>query len=146
MRHEFPISVKRAALARSGGICEATGERYGLPAGVRCQRAIATGAVQFDHWPRGAHDPHPDTRGLDNCVATCPACNQHAANHGDKQREQKIKGVSYDEALHRARMQRKAGVDVDDPPPPRGRQKKSRPIPRPKNYRWASRPMSKRQS
>ena len=128
MRHEFPVSVKRAALERSGGQCEATGPRYGLPAGVRCQRRVFKGRVQFDHYPRGAHDPHPDTRTLGNCHATCPECNQHAANHTDKQVEQKIKNLSYDEAAHRAKMARKAGLDVPDPVRPRGRQGKSRPI------------------
>lgn len=127
-RHEFPVSVKRAALERSGGQCEATGPRYGLPAGVRCQRRVFKGRVQFDHYPRGAHDPHPDTRTLGNCHATCPECNQHAANHTDKQVEQKIKNLSYDEAAHRAKMARKAGLDVPDPPRPRGRQGKKQPI------------------
>ena len=108
MRHEFPISVKRAALARSGGICEATGERYGLPAGVRCQRAIATGAVQFDHWPRGAHDPHPETRTAGNCVVCCPRCNQYANNKFDTPREAKMK-----------RLDKKRGrlpLDIERPP------------------------------
>lgn len=144
VRHEFPASIKRAALARSGGQCEAAGERYGLPPGVRCQRTIAPGAVQFDHFPRGAHDPHPDTRGLDNCVATCPACNQHAANHIDKQREQKIKNTSYDEALHRARMERKAGLDVPDPKPPRGRQAKKGPPIKSRGFTKGRRPIPSR--
>lgn len=102
MRHEFPRSVKRAALERSGGICEAVGERYGLPPGVRCTTPIRMGAVQFDHYPRGAHDPHPDTRTIGNCTACCPAHNQWAANHIDKQVEQKIKDV-----------RRKHGLDPD---------------------------------
>ena len=140
-RHEFTKPVKVAALERSGGQCEAIGERYGLPAGVRCQRPVAWGAVQFDHYPRGAHDPHPDTRTLGNCVATCPACNQFAANHTDKQVEQKIKGVSYDEAVHRARMARKTGLDVADPEPPQGRRAKKGPPIRPRGFTKGHRPM-----
>lgn len=126
-RHEFPAAVKREALERSGGQCEAIGKRYGLPAGVRCQRAVYKGRVQFEHYPRGAHDPHPDTRSLGNCWATCPECNQWAANHTDKQVEQKVKNLGYDHALHQAKMARKAGLDVADPPKPRGRQAKSGP-------------------
>lgn len=126
-RHEFPAAVKRQALARSGGQCEAVGERYGLPTGVRCQRRIGKGRVNFDHYPRGANDPHPDTATLGNCVATCPECNQYANNKFDTPREQDIKNKSYDHALHAARMARKAGLDVPDPPKPRGRQAKSGP-------------------
>lgn len=148
-RHEFPAAVKRAALERSGGQCEAVGERYGLPAGVRCHNRIGRGRVHFDHYPRGAHDPHPDTRTLGNCTATCPGCNQRANNKFDTPREQKIKKVSYDTALHAARMARKAGLDVDDPPKPRGRRgKKGPPIQSrgfPKGYRpIQSRPFPKR--
>jgi hypothetical protein len=127
MRHEFPTAVKRDALERSGGRCEAVGARYGHAPGVRCQRAVAKGRVNYEHYPRGAHDPHPDTRSLKNCWAVCPECNQYAANHTDKQVEQRVKNLSYDNALHEARMARKAGLDVADPPKPRGRQGKRGP-------------------
>lgn len=151
MRHEFSASVKRDAIERSGGRCEAVGERYGLPTGVRCRRMIAKGSVQFDHYPRGAHDPHPDTVSLGNCVATCPACNQHAANHSDKQREQKIKNVAYDHELHHARMDRKAGLDTPDPVAPRGRRGRKPPpirnrgFPKGRSAAIASRPLPTRQ-
>ena len=148
-RHEFPAAVKRAALERGGGQCEAVGQRYGLPAGVRCQRTVHAKRVQFDHFPRGAHDPHPETVTLGNCVATCPECNQYAANHTDKQVEQKIKNLSYDEAAHRAVMARKAGLDVPDPVRPRGRQSKkvairSAPFRHGPKQRIPSRPFPKR--
>ena len=146
MRHEFPAAVKRAALERGGGQCEAVGQRYGLPAGVRCQRTVHAKRVQFDHFPRGAHDPHPDTRTLGNCVATCPECNQYAANHTDKQVEQRIKNLSYDEALHQAKMARKAGVDVPDPPRPRGRQGRKQPIRSNPNRRIPTRPFQTRRN
>lgn len=134
-RHEFTQTTKAAALERADGQCEAVGVRYGLPAGVRCQRPVYKGHVQFDHYPRGAHDPHPETRSLGNCVACCPECNQFAANHTDKQVEQSIKNVSFDHALHTARMARKAGADVPDPPRPRGRQGKKQQIKtRPTNW------------
>ena len=145
-RHEFPAAVKRAALERGGGQCEAVGQRYGLPAGVRCQRTVHAQRVQFDHFPRGAHDPHPETVTLGNCVATCPECNQYAANHTDKQVEQKIKNLSYDEAAHRAVMARKAGLDVPDPVRPRGRQGRKQPIRSNPNRRIPTRPLQTRRN
>lgn len=90
-RHEFPIAVKRAVLKRSEGRCEAVGERYGLAHGVRCNADLSITGVQYDHWPLGAHAP--DSATLENCTATCPSCNQHAANHTDKKVEAKIKRV-----------------------------------------------------
>lgn len=106
MRHEFPAAVKREALARAGGQCEAIGERYGKPAGERCDRSIGKGKVQFDHYPRGAHDPSPETVTLGNCTACCPECNQYAANHTDKAAEAKIK-----------RIRRKHGFEPDNRKP-----------------------------
>lgn len=119
MRREFLASVKREAMARSGGACEAIGPRYGLAPGQRCGKPIGKGAVQFDHYPRPAHDPHEDTTTIGNCVACCPACNQYANHHEDTPREAKMKRVSRREALHDARMARKAGHDVPDPIPHR---------------------------
>lgn len=141
-RQEFPRSVKKAAMERSGGRCEAVGVRYGYPAGERCQRPVAPGAVNYEHYPRGAHDPHPDTRTLGNCTAICPQCNQFANNKHDTQREQSIKNVSFDHALHQAKMARKAGVDVPDPVPQRGRQGKKRPI-HARPTTWLFRPFPK---
>lgn len=92
-RFEFTKSTKTAALARSGGQCEAVGERYGHAPGVRCTVAIGWGFVHFDHWPRPARDPHPDTRKLGNCLATCPGCNMRANNLHDTPREAKMKRV-----------------------------------------------------
>lgn len=127
MRHEFPVAVKREALDRSGGQCEAVGLRYNFPIGVRCQRLVHKGRVHYEHYPRGAHDPDPETVEIGNCTAVCPECNLWAANHIDKQIEQKIKNLSYDDALHAARMKRKAGANVPDPVKPRGRQSKPQP-------------------
>lgn len=123
-RQEFAPSVKRAALERSGGQCEATGERYGLPPGVRCQRPVGPGSVNFEHYPRGAHDPAPETRMLVNCTAICPQCNQYANNKHDTPREAKMKDVKYKHDLHVARASRKAGLDVPDPKRPRERKER----------------------
>lgn len=92
-RYEFTAAAKREADARANGRCEATGPRYGLPVGVRCNADLSMTGRQRDHYPRGAHDPHPDTRTAGNCVVCCPAHNQYAANHTDKAVEAKIKRV-----------------------------------------------------
>jgi hypothetical protein len=144
VRHNFTAGAIREADARAQGRCEAIGPRYGLAPGERCNADLSVAGRERDHFPRGAHDPHPETRTAANCVVCCKRCNQFAANHTDKQREQSIKNVSYDEALHRAKMGRKAGMDIPDPPKPRGRQGKSKPIPRPKNFKWAKRPMTRK--
>lgn len=105
-------------MERSRGRCEAVGPRYGHPAGVRCEAAIAWGAVNFDHYPRPARDPHPETRQLGNCLATCPACNQYANNHEDTPREAKMKRVQKN-------IGRRA-LDIDRPPKEPPKMKSSR--------------------
>lgn len=140
MRYEFTQKTKDAALERSGGRCEAHGDRYGLPPGVRCQRAIFKGRVNFDHWPRGAHDPSPETRSLGNCVATCPECNQYANNKHDTPREAKMKRVKHDRDTHVSRMAAKAGIEVPAPAPTR----KPRPKMRGRAFAKIHRPMQMR--
>lgn len=150
-RHEFTAEARRESAERSGGRCEAVGGRaYGgryddLADGERCTRP----AEHFDHWPRPARDPDPETRTAKNCVHTCAHHNLRANNKIDTPREQKMKGVTYDEQLHRARMDRKAGIDTPDPDKPRGRKGKKRPIrsaPFQKGAatRWPSKPFPKR--
>lgn len=143
-RHEFTAAVKRQALERSGGQCEAVGERYGLPHGVRCHRRVHARRVNYEHYPRGAHDPHPETRQIGNCWAICPECNAYAAAKFDTPREQKIKRTTYDHQLHEARMARKAGQDVPDPEKPRGRQGKKGPPIRGRGFQQFHRPMRSR--
>lgn len=91
MRHEFPSSVKKAARMRAGGVCEARGARYGFASETRCTAILSETAVEFDHYPLGAHAEGSNT--LENCVCTCRRCNQYAANHTDKAVEAKIKRV-----------------------------------------------------
>jgi 5-methylcytosine-specific restriction endonuclease McrA len=77
-RAEFKKETKRLALKRSGGLCEAVGELYGLQPGQRCNAPLAYG-VEFDHviLEANSHD-----NSLENCAATCKRCNQwKAANH-----------------------------------------------------------------
>ena len=73
MRNEFPKSVRRAALLRARGTCEAIGLVYGLTAATRCHAPLAKG-VEFDHYPIRASDGGPAT--LENCVAVCLACHR----------------------------------------------------------------------
>lgn len=92
-RQEFRVAVKRAALQRAAGRCEAVGEDYGLPAGERCNADLALTRWQFHHYPRPARDPHPDTATLANCVVTCPYCNAEFNRRVDIPRENKIKRI-----------------------------------------------------
>lgn len=91
MRHNFSTRTKKAALARSGGRCEAVGVRYGHQPGHRCNADLSVTGVEHDHFPLGAHAENSDT--LENDVVCCPACNQYAANHFDKAIEAKIKRI-----------------------------------------------------
>jgi hypothetical protein len=79
-RREFTKATKRAALARSGGLCEAVGEWYGLPAGQRCGVPLACG-VEFDHIDL---DANSKDNSLENCAAICRRC------HGWKTRNRDI--------------------------------------------------------
>jgi 5-methylcytosine-specific restriction endonuclease McrA len=67
---EFSKPVKRAALKRSGGVCEATGEWYGLQLGQRCAAPLSHG-VEFDHIILLAVS---EDSSLENCAAVCPRC------------------------------------------------------------------------
>ena len=73
MRAEFTKPVKREALKRSGGKCEAVGHMYGLPRYSRCGLPLAYG-VQFDHviLDANSHD-----NSLANCAAVCMNCHKH---------------------------------------------------------------------
>jgi hypothetical protein len=72
-RSEFSKEVKRAALRRSKGQCEAKGSTYGFPRGVRCNANLAYG-VEYDHFPVRAADGGPDD--LSNCAAVCVKCHR----------------------------------------------------------------------
>lgn len=80
--------------------------------------------MHYDHFPRGAHDPDPETRTLGNCVATCPECNLFAAHHFDTPYEAK-----------RKRLIRKNG-------PIEGRKRKAKIVTR--KQPWPKRAMQKR--
>lgn len=70
MRAEFNRETRRDALKRSGGLCEASGARYGLAEDVRCNAPLSYG-VDFDH---DVPDALSGLNDLDNCRAVCKAC------------------------------------------------------------------------
>lgn len=90
MRYEFSKAIKRAALKRSGGLCEGHGPVYGLDAGQRCNAPLSHG-VEFDHYPVPATDKGSDT--LDNCVACCPVCHRFKTSHYDVPMQAKGKRI-----------------------------------------------------
>ncbi len=71
-RREFDKPTKREALKRSGGLCEAVGEWYGLKEDKRCNAPLSYG-VEFDHIDL---DANSKDNSLSNCAAVCPACHR----------------------------------------------------------------------
>lgn len=69
-RKEFTKSTKRAALARSGGLCEAVGAWYNHAPGHRCNAPLSAG-VNFDHIDL---DANSKDNSLENCAAVCLPC------------------------------------------------------------------------
>lgn len=85
MRKEFTKPIRREALKRSGGLCEAVGELYGLADGVRCNANLGYG-VNFDHING---DSNGGEATFSNCAAVCPKCNQFKNNKFDTPRAAK---------------------------------------------------------
>ena len=79
MSRAFSKQVKREALQRSGGKCEATGQLYGLPDATRCQADLGYG-VEFDHHILWANSRDST---LDNCLAVCPLCHRFKTSNHD---------------------------------------------------------------
>lgn len=79
-RAEFSKKTREAAFERSGGLCEASGARYGLPDGQRCNAPIKNRAV-YDH-----DDPDANSKdnGLENCRAICAICHEFKTDKVDK--------------------------------------------------------------
>jgi 5-methylcytosine-specific restriction endonuclease McrA len=72
MRREFGKPVKREALKRSGMLCEAVGEWYGLAPTQRCNAPLSHG-VEFDHIDL---DANSKDNSLENCAAICIPCHR----------------------------------------------------------------------
>lgn len=71
-RREFTKKTQRLAWERSGGLCEAVGEWYGLRPGHRCNAPLSKG-VQYDHIDL---DANSKDNSLANCAAVCIPCHQ----------------------------------------------------------------------
>jgi len=78
-RREFGKPVKRQALQRSGGKCEAIGEWYGLNPDQRCNQPLSYG-VEFDHIDL---DANSKDNSIANCAAICLPCHRHKTRHHD---------------------------------------------------------------
>lgn len=78
-RANFDKPTKRAALARSEGLCEASGAFYGLSEGRRCNLPLAQG-VEFDHFDL---DANSKDNSLENCMAVCIRCHAWKTRHYD---------------------------------------------------------------
>lgn len=91
-RHNFSPKTKRAARARSGGFCEASGVVYGLQPGERCNAPLAGKRVEIDHYPIPATDEGSDT--LENAVCCCVKCHGHKTATYDIPMQAKGKRVS----------------------------------------------------
>lgn len=76
---EFSKQTRRNALKRSGNRCEASGSRYGLDPGKRCNMPLSHGII-FDH-----DNPEANSKdaSLENCRAICPFCNCHKTGKTD---------------------------------------------------------------
>ncbi|ANL84620.1 HNH endonuclease signature motif containing protein [Rhizobium phaseoli] len=71
-RREFSRATRQAALKRSGLKCEASGSRYGLEEGQRCNCSLSLG-VQYDH---DVPDQLGGDNSLENCRAVCVQCHK----------------------------------------------------------------------
>lgn len=78
MRAEFNRATRQAALKRSGGLCEASGTRYGLAEGLRCNQALS--GAEFDH---DVPDALAGLNDLDNCRAVCKSCHRWKTSNVD---------------------------------------------------------------
>ncbi len=79
MRANFTKKTKRESLTRSGGLCEAEGNFYGLMENRRCNAPLAHG-VEFDHFDQ---DANSKDNSLANCRAVCPKCHDWKTRNVD---------------------------------------------------------------
>jgi len=79
-RCEFTKPVRRDALKRAGGRCEASGSIFGLEPGQRCSVSLANG-VRFEHLNP---DANSKDNSLENCAAVCLSCWRYKTDHFDK--------------------------------------------------------------
>jgi len=90
-RHEFSKTVRREAIRRSEGRCEAVGIVYGLEPGQRCNGDLARG-LEIDHYPIPATEAGSDELG--NAVVCCLVCHRKKTANFDIPVQAKTKRVS----------------------------------------------------
>ena len=78
-RNEFSAATKRAAHARSGGICECHMIRHVFP--VACGRPVGPGNLFYEHIDPDAISGRND---LDNCAVLTKTCWRRKTDHYDK--------------------------------------------------------------
>lgn len=71
-RTEFTRKTRRDALRRADGACEASGPRYSLAEGTRCNAPLSYG-VEFDH---DVPNELGGDNSLENCRAICIRCHK----------------------------------------------------------------------
>lgn len=124
-RTEFTRKTKQDALRRAELKCEASGPRYGLQEGQRCNCSLSLG-VQYDH---DVPDQLGGDNSLENCRAVCIQCHKiktrgdiQQIRKSDRQRDKasgvirpagKIKSAGFPKSEKAERRQTKA------PLPPR---------------------------
>lgn len=115
-RAEFSRATRQAALKRSEIRCEASGPRYGLQEGQRCNCSLSLG-VQFDH---DVPDQLGGDNSLDNCRAVCIQCHKiktrgdvQQIRKSDRQRD-KHNGTFKKGGGFQSRFKRKINGDVVD--------------------------------
>jgi len=111
-RANFTKPVKREALARSKGLCEANGPWYGLAEGQRCCLPLSAG-VEFDHIDL---DANSKDRSLGNCAAVCLKCHDYKTNKHDipkaaktVRQQDKAKGISKPKGWRKAPKDKPSG-------------------------------------
>jgi 5-methylcytosine-specific restriction endonuclease McrA len=122
MRREFTKPVKRTALKRSGGLCEASGTWYGLDTGKRCNAPLSHG-VEYDHI---VLDANSKDNSLENCAAVCVRCHSiKTAKHDTPlaaktlRQQDKASGISLAKAKITAPFRKPKPVRDQLPMPPR---------------------------
>lgn len=99
-RREFTKPIKREALRRSGGQCEARGTMYGLGLAVRCFAPLAYG-VEFDHV---ILDANSKDNSLENCAAVCVKCHRwKTANHDTPKAAKTVRQMDKDSGVAKRR-------------------------------------------
>jgi len=118
-RREFTKATRRAALARSGGLCEAVGAWYGHEPGHRCNAPLSAG-VQFDHIDL---DANSKDNSLENCAAVCIPCHAFKTAKIDTpkaaktlRQQDKARGISKPKSKLAVRSEKPARIP---PRPPR---------------------------